>query len=84
MEKLIEYRNEIEELDSKIAELLVRRMELSKKIGEYKKEQGLQIYDPKREEELKNKNILQVNEEYRRAYQQVFETILKVSKELQL
>lgn len=84
MDKLVEYRTEIEKLDSEIAELLVKRMELSKKIGTYKKENGLQIFDAKREEELKQKNILQVNEEYRRAYQQVFETILKVSKELQL
>lgn len=84
MDKLVEYRTEIEKLDSEIAELLVKRMELSKKIGAYKKENGLQIFDAKREEELKQKNILQVNEEYRRAYQQVFETILKVSKELQL
>lgn len=84
MEKLTEYRQEIEAIDSELAELLVRRMKLSKKIGEYKKENGLPIYDPKREEELKIKNILAVEQEYQKAYREVFEVILKVSKDLQL
>ena len=84
MEKLKEYRAEIEKLDSEIADLLVKRMKLSKKIGNYKKENGLPVFDPQRELELKEKNILAVEQEYQRAYQEVFETILKVSKDLQL
>ena len=76
MEKLLEYRKEIESIDSQLIELLVQRMELSRKIGQYKKENGLAIFDPKREEELKEKNILSVKEEYRRSYQEIFENIL--------
>ena len=84
MEKLIEYRNEIEKIDSELIELLVQRMEISKKIGALKRENGLPIFDPKREEELKEKNILSCKEEYRRGYQEILETILKVSKDIQL
>jgi len=84
MDKLKEYRQEIEKVDEQLIKLISQRMELSKKIGEYKKENNLPIFDPSREEELKNKNILLVKEEYREAYKEVFETILKVSKNVQL
>lgn len=84
MEKLLEYRKEIEKIDSELIELLVQRMELSKKIGDFKRENGLPIFDPKREEELKQKNILSCKEEYRRGYQEILEAILKVSKDIQL
>ncbi len=84
MEKLKEYRDEIEKLDKEIAQLLVKRMKLSKQIGDYKRNNGLSVFDPQRELELKEKNILAVEQEYQRAYQEIFETILKVSKDLQL
>lgn len=84
MNQLEQYRTEIEQVDDELIKLLIKRMELSKKIGEYKKSNGLSVYDPKREEELKIKNLLKVEEIYKSGYSEIFETILKVSKDFQL
>ncbi len=84
MEKLLEYRQEIEEIDSQLIELLSKRMKLSSKIGEYKRCNGLPVYDPKREEELKEKNLSKVEPELQVAYKEIFDVILKVSKDIQL
>ena len=84
MNQLEQYRTEIEQVDDELIKLLIKRMELSKKIGEYKKSNGLSVYDPRREEELKIKNLLKVEEIYKSGYSEIFETILKVSKDFQL
>ena len=54
-EKLSEYRQGIDEIDSKVLELLGKRMELSGKIGEIKVERGLPVCVPEREEEVVRK-----------------------------
>ena len=56
MTELEEKREIIEKIDKKMAELFKERMDAAKYIAEYKKENNLPIYDPKREEELINKN----------------------------
>lgn len=84
MSKLQEYRQEIEKIDKEIFKLLSERMEISSKIGEFKKENNLPIFDAKREEELKEKNLVGVDEKYRYACGEVFELILKLSKDFQL
>ena len=54
-EELKEIRRRITEIDNKMAELFTDRMEQVKKVGEYKKINGIPIYDPEREEQvLKN------------------------------
>ena len=82
MQTLNKYRSE--KIDLELIKLLEQRMILSKKIGDYKKELGLPVYDPSREEELKNKYLAIVNEVFRSGYKEIFETILKVSKDIQL
>ena len=84
MDKLEEYRLEIEKIDEELAKLICKRMEMSYKIGEFKKQNGLPVYDPKREETLKEKNLSKVEEKYREGYSEIFDEILKVSKDLQL
>jgi len=64
-EKIIKHRNEnkleanremIDLIDARIMKLLKKRLECSKNIGDYKKENGLKIIDSKRENEIiKNK-----------------------------
>ena len=49
---LDELRSKITIIDMRLLELLEERMEISKEIAHYKKEQGLPVFDPKREEEL--------------------------------
>lgn len=84
MEKLAELREKIDKIDKELAILIAKRMKISSQIGEYKKENGLPVYDPKRELELIEKNLLLVEEKYRKSYKEVLETILKESKDLQL
>ena len=48
--KLDDYREEIDRIDEQIIELFGRRMEVARRIGEYKKENGLNILDSAREE----------------------------------
>ena len=52
MEDLKQYREEITKIDKEMAELFESRMRISAKIAEYKKEHGLPIRDPKREEAM--------------------------------
>ena len=67
MEKLQEYREEIEKIDEELAKLICKRMDVSLKIGQLKKENNLSIYDPKREETLREKNLSRVEEKYKKA-----------------
>ena len=84
MEKLQEYREEIEKIDEELAKLICKRMDVSLKIGQLKKENNLSIYDPKREESLREKNLSRVEEKYKKGYNEILNVILKVSKDLQL
>lgn len=49
MDKLQEARNIINETDKEMARLFCKRMEAVKQVAEYKKEHGLEIFDPVRE-----------------------------------
>lgn len=84
MEKLQEYRDEIEKIDEELAKLICKRMDVSLKIGQLKKDNNLSIYDPKREESLREKNLSKIEEKYRKGYNEILNVILKVSKDLQL
>lgn len=84
MEKLQEYRDEIEKIDEELAKLICKRMDVSLKIGQLKKDNYLSIYDPKREESLREKNLSKIEEKYRKGYNEILNVILKVSKDLQL
>ena len=46
---LKELRKEIDSIDTQITNLFLRRMDVSARIGQYKKEHGLAVYDPARE-----------------------------------
>ena len=54
--KLEEARRIINEVDSQMAELFVKRMKAVEAVYEYKKELGLPILDQKREDEVIEKN----------------------------
>ena len=84
MEKLQEYRDEIEKIDEELAKLICKRMDVSLKIGQLKKDNNLSIYDPKREEALREKNLSKIEEKYKKGYNEILNVILKVSKDLQL
>lgn len=66
--KLEEARKIIDEVDSKMAELFIRRLEAAKLVYEHKKEFGLPIFDQKREDEVIARNSNFVEDEVLRAY----------------
>ena len=51
-EELTEWRKEIDEVNSKIMNLLAKRKEIVKKVGEYKKKRNIPICDTKREQDI--------------------------------
>lgn len=65
---LDEARLEINEIDSKMAELFVKRMQAAEKVAEYKKERGLAIYDAVRENEVIRRNSEKIEDELLREY----------------
>lgn len=84
MDGLEKARKSIEEIDSKMAELFELRMDAVKEVAAYKKNCGLPVFDPTREEELIKKNTEKVkNEEYRPYYVNFLREKMEVSKALQ-
>lgn len=55
-EELRSFRNDINRIDEEMKKLFAERMEACKKIGLYKKERGLPVYDEKREKEVVRNN----------------------------
>lgn len=84
MDKLIEARTKIDEIDTKIIELFEKRMDVVKDVVAYKLENGMQITDSSREALMLEKNLKKINnEEYKKYYESVLAGYLKASKDMQ-
>lgn len=84
MNKLKEYRHQIDEIDTKIIELYEKRMMVVKKVVEYKIKNNVPILDQNREQEMLEKNLLKINqEEFKKYYEDVLLGFLKASKLMQ-
>ena len=57
-EDLLKLRDEIDRIDSNIADLFIKRFGIVRQMGEYKKNNGIKIIDKIREKEIMN-NISQ-------------------------
>lgn len=77
-------RNKIDKIDKEMAILFSKRMELISLIKEEKKKNNLPTYNETREKEIKDKNMLFVNNEYVEEYKEFIESILKISKDYQV
>ena len=66
--KLEEARKIINEVDSKMAELFVKRMRAAEMVYEYKKEFGLPILDQKREDAVIEKNSALIGDDVLKGY----------------
>ena len=84
--KLEEYREKIDAVDEKLVALFAERMELSRAIAEYKKENGLPVLDAFREKEkLKRaaeRSPAELREYTRRLYALLFELSRDYQREL--
>ena len=84
MNNLDEARLIINEVDKEMIELFKKRMNASKIIGEYKKENNIAILDKEREKVLIEKNLKILNDkELEKYYLMFLEGILNSSKEYQ-
>ena len=84
MTELEKARGIINEVDRQMAKLFEQRMDAVKMVAEYKKERGLQIFDPVRENEviLRNSQLVQ-NEEYRSYYVNFLQSNMEISRAMQ-
>ena len=84
--KLEEYREKIDTVDEKLAALFAERMELSRAIAEYKKENGLPVLDASREKEklksVAERSPVELREYTRRLYALLFELSRDYQREL--
>jgi monofunctional chorismate mutase len=84
MSDLLSYRNQIDEIDTQIRQLFIKRMQLVKEIAEYKMAHDIAVYDSTRELEVIARNIESLEEKsYQPYYQSIIEEMMKVSKEYQ-
>ena len=67
-DKLEEARKIINEVDSQMAQLFVKRMRAAEMVYEYKKESGLPILDPKREAAVIEKNTARIEDDVLKGY----------------
>ena len=84
MKSLEECRMEIDELDGKIVDLLIRRMYVTNMVAETKKAQGIPIYDQMREELLERRVRQLAGNEYEESVATIYETIMMESKKQQM
>ena len=77
-------REEIDRIDAEMAKLYESRMNAAKGVAAYKRENGLPIYVPEREQAVIDKNIGRLdNPEYREMYQAFITFVMAQSKALQ-
>ena len=81
---LLELRKEIDKIDKEIVRLFEERMEICKKVAEYKIANGKKVLDRERElEKLKVLGAFASNEFNRHGVQELFQQIMSMSRKLQ-
>lgn len=84
MKNLEESRKEIREIDYQMAVLFQKRMEEIRQVAAYKKQRGLQIYDPEQEKKIMDRNAEYITDDVLRQYYITFMgDVLGVSKKYQ-
>lgn len=84
MNELEKYRKEIDEIDKQLIELFEKRMNVSAKVAEYKKENNLPIYNGERESQVITNNVHKLkNDKYEILARRFFIGIMELSRELQ-
>ncbi|WMC92152.1 prephenate dehydratase [Kineothrix sp. MB12-C1] len=81
---LMELREQIDDIDKQIVELYERRMDISKRVAEYKIENGKKVFDKEREKQkLQSVKSMTHNEFNRYGIEELFEQIMAMSRKLQ-
>ena len=83
MDDLQSLRRDIDAIDRQLVELFKQRMDVTRRVGEYKREQGIPVLDQERERQvLQNKGEL-AGEELRPAVITLFQTVMALSRRQQ-
>ena len=77
-------RAEIDEIDSFIVRLFLKRMKLCGDIGYYKKENGIRVYDEAREKEVFAKADALAPQEMKEYVELLYETVIGLSNACQI
>ncbi|MDD3125997.1 MAG: chorismate mutase [Candidatus Izemoplasmatales bacterium] len=84
MDELPVLRNQIDEIDQKMQELFIKRMEIVAAISEFKMANDRSVYDHTRETEIIQRNVTRIKDSpYAPYYQRMLESILDESKRYQ-
>lgn len=84
MDDLKKYRERIDSLDKEIVALFIERMDIVTGIADYKKKNGLPVYDPDREKAVIEKVKNYTSEEsMKEPVAKLFQSIMDISKEIQ-
>ena len=81
---LSECRSEIDKIDKELVELLEKRMNVAKKVAEYKIQNNLPILNATREAEVIQKNVNRLeNNEYSELTEKFFVNLMELSRSIQ-
>ena len=84
MEDLKQLRQQINDIDQEMVKLFERRMKVSSKIGQFKRENNLPIYDKKREEQVLKRNCSLLKDTSLNDYWRIFQNqLMDLSKQYQ-
>ena len=76
-------RRNIDQIDDKLIPLFLERLEIARQIGQYKKENDLPIYDPKREKDKLRDIAEKAGEDFSDYIKSLYTTIFEISKDYQ-
>ena len=81
---LNKYRKQIDKVDKRLVKLIEKRLDIAKKIGEYKRVHNMEIYAPEREKMVLDKVVFSTkNPQYKKCTTEFYEKMLQISKEIQ-
>ena len=83
MSQLDEYRAQIDAIDGGLTQLFLRRMEVTARVGEYKRAAGVPVLDPEREQRVIAARAAQAPAADRAAVASLFESIMTLSRRQQ-
>ncbi len=78
------YRDEIDVIDAEIAELLNKRLDIAKRIGQIKAEKNIKILDKNRENVVYHNVLALVDEDKKEYVKEIYKSIIRVSKAYQV
>lgn len=82
--ELSSLRDEVDIVDVKLLELLLKRFELVDKIGHVKKENKIPVFVPGREDEILENLTRKIDSKYSMYIKDIFAHLLDVSKQYQV